>query len=84
MATKQEIREYFARFGKKGGQARARNMTSEQRSEAARKAVEARWAKAEKKLHGSMVKLDSAIKDLQAARRANNHKRKLREQQSGK
>ena len=34
--------------GKKGGKARARNMTPEERSESARKAVQARWAKAKK------------------------------------
>ncbi len=31
--------------GSKGGKARAKNMTAEQRSEAARKAAKARWAK---------------------------------------
>jgi hypothetical protein len=31
--------------GKKGGAARAANMTAKQRSEAARKAAQARWAK---------------------------------------
>jgi len=44
-----EFRAYFAKLGRKGGKlggtARAANMTPEQRSEAARKAVQARWAK---------------------------------------
>jgi hypothetical protein len=44
-----EVLEFFkrqgARGGKKGGTARAANMTPEQRSEAAREAVKARWAK---------------------------------------
>ena len=44
-----EFREYFSRLGKKGGSkgghARAAKMTKEQRSEASRKAVNARWAK---------------------------------------
>ena len=35
--------------GKKGGPARAANMTPEQRSESARNAVTARWAKAKQK-----------------------------------
>jgi len=35
-------------LGRKGGKARAQNLTPEQRSESARKAVEARWAKADK------------------------------------
>jgi hypothetical protein len=39
------VREYFAEFGKQGGKKRAANMTPEQRSEAARKAVLARWSK---------------------------------------
>lgn len=47
-----ELREYLAKLGKKGGKkggpARAAAMTPEQRSESARKAVQARWAKAEK------------------------------------
>jgi hypothetical protein len=34
--------------GKKGGPARAAKLTAEQRSESARKAVQARWAKAKK------------------------------------
>jgi len=34
------------RGGKIGGPARAANMTAQERSEAARKAVQARWAKA--------------------------------------
>lgn len=32
-------------LGRKGGQARAKNLTPEQRSESARQASEARWAK---------------------------------------
>jgi hypothetical protein len=44
-----EIRDYFVKMGKKGGasggQARAANMTPEQRTESARLAVNARWAK---------------------------------------
>jgi hypothetical protein len=45
---KKDIRQYFAKFGKQGGKARARKLTPEQRSEAARKAVQARWAKMDK------------------------------------
>ena len=44
-----DIREYFSKMGKKGGpkggHARAAKLTPEQRSESARKAVQARWAK---------------------------------------
>jgi len=48
----QELRDYLAKLGKKGGKkggpARAAAMTPEQRSESARKAVNARWKKAAK------------------------------------
>jgi len=37
-------------LGRKGGKATAQSRTAEQRSEAARRAVEARWAKAKKTL----------------------------------
>jgi hypothetical protein len=47
------IRAYFVRKGKEGGKlggaARAANMTPEERSESARKAVLARWAKFKRK-----------------------------------
>ena len=43
--TRKEIREYFAKFGRKGGQATARKLTPEQRKASARKAALARWAK---------------------------------------
>jgi hypothetical protein len=45
----EDVREYFVKMGRKGGKiggsARAANMTQEERTEAARKAVLARWAK---------------------------------------
>jgi hypothetical protein len=66
MATKQEIRDYFAKFGKEGGQTRAKNMTAQQRADAARKAVEARWAKRRKLVdeitEGSKQLLDVTVK----------------------
>lgn len=37
--------KYAVALGRKGGTARAKNMTAKKRSEAARKAVLARWAK---------------------------------------
>jgi hypothetical protein len=40
------FRKQGAKGGKKGGAARAANMTPEQRSEAARNAVKARWDRA--------------------------------------
>jgi hypothetical protein len=43
-----ELREYLAKLGRKGGlkggKARAANLTPEERSESARRAVQARWA----------------------------------------
>ena len=45
MALSKEAREFFAKEGRKGGKSRAQKMTPEERSESARKAVEARWAK---------------------------------------
>jgi hypothetical protein len=44
-----EFRDYLAKIGRKGGKVggakRAANMTPEERSEASRKAVQARWDK---------------------------------------
>ena len=44
-----DIRAYFSKIGKKGGKlggkARAANLTAHERTESARKAVQARWAK---------------------------------------
>jgi hypothetical protein len=55
MATKTlppEVREFFVKMGRKGGKLggsiRAANLTAAQRSESARKAVQARWAKKKK------------------------------------
>jgi hypothetical protein len=49
-----DFREYLAKIGKKGGlkggPARAAKLTPEQRSESARNAIRARWAKKKKAL----------------------------------
>jgi len=42
------MREAGKFFGREGGKARAKNLSPEQRSEGARRAVQARWAKAKK------------------------------------
>jgi len=39
---------YAVEFARKGGEARAKKLTEEQRTESARKAAKARWAKAKK------------------------------------
>jgi len=41
--------QHAVALGRKGGQKRAKNLTAEQRSEGARKAVLARWAKVKAK-----------------------------------
>jgi hypothetical protein len=47
--AEQSVKEYLARIGRKGGlkggKARARKLSPEKRSEIARKAAKARWAK---------------------------------------
>ena len=53
MPSKQEIRAYFAKFGKQGGKARAAKMTPEERAESARKASQARWDKRKSKTSGN-------------------------------
>lgn len=49
MALTKEAREFFVKHGRKGGKAYAKNSTPEQRKAAARRAAQARWAKAKKK-----------------------------------
>jgi hypothetical protein len=48
-----EVRDFFVKMGRRGGKLggaiRASTMTPEERSESARRAVQARWAKARKK-----------------------------------
>jgi len=41
-----EFRKYLASLGRKGGKARTQKMTPKERKELARKAAQARWAKA--------------------------------------
>ena len=52
MKLPKNLRAYLATLGRKGGlkggKARAARMTAKERTEAARKAVQARWAKAKK------------------------------------
>jgi hypothetical protein len=62
MVTKSEIRDYFAKFGKQGGKTRAKNMTPEQRSEASRKASEARWAR----IDASLKKTEKNLAKMKA------------------
>jgi hypothetical protein len=71
MTTKAEIRDYFAKFGKQGGKKRAQNMTPEERKAAARKAVEARWAKQKaelRELTAEITKRSTALEKKATAR----------------
>jgi len=52
MTKKKEKDPNAVALGRKGGKARLQKMTPEQRSELARKAVSARWAKAKKDKSG--------------------------------
>lgn len=45
MARKSVLSQHLSRLGKKGGKATAEKLTPEQRSQSARKAAVARWAK---------------------------------------
>jgi hypothetical protein len=45
MKLPDEVREFFRRQGRIGGKTRAQNLTAEERSQGARRAVQARWAK---------------------------------------
>jgi len=47
-AKKKAISELARTLGRLGGLARAKNLSAEQRREAARKAVQARWRRAKK------------------------------------
>ena len=53
-------------FARMGGKARARKLTKQQRSDAARKAVEARWARIDK----SMAKTEAILDSLEQKSRA--------------
>jgi hypothetical protein len=53
-------------LGRKGGHARAKKLSPEQRSEAARKAVEARWAKTEKLVAEITVGTKALVKKVKA------------------
>jgi hypothetical protein len=45
MATKKRVLVDLVEVGRKGGEARAKKLSAKQRSESARKAAKARWAK---------------------------------------
>jgi hypothetical protein len=63
-------------LGRRGGKARVQNQTAEQRSESARRAAEARWAKTEKLVAGITSGTKELLKKTQAAARARTKKAK--------
>ena len=58
------LSEHLSRLGKKGGKARAQNMTREERAEAARKAVQARWKKQDERLQTVVDEITVGTKAL--------------------
>jgi hypothetical protein len=56
-------------LGRRGGKATAENRTAEQRSEAARKAVQARWAKADELLN-KLKRSESALLSARIQKRS--------------
>ena len=56
--------------GKKGGPARGAKLTPEQRSESARKAVQARWAKSKKRNDHTILKREVDVKTLDTSKKA--------------
>lgn len=58
---------YASQFARKGGQARARKLTPEERSESARKAVEARWAKTRKLVDEISTGTEALLRKSKAA-----------------
>jgi len=60
---------YATQFARKGGEARAKKLTAEERSESARKAVEARWAKQKIELKKLTKEITEGTKALLAKTR---------------
>lgn len=70
------LSEHLSRLGKKGGKARAKNMTAQQRKEAARKAVEARWARTKKKIDSLTEQTQTLERKVKANSEAREAKQK--------
>ena len=60
---------YATQFARKGGEARAKKLSAEERSESARKAVEARWAKQKIELKKLTEEITEGTKALLAKTR---------------
>ncbi len=59
---------YATQFARKGGHARAKKLTAQQRKESARKAAQARWAK---KMDGLVKEITEGTKELLKTAQAN-------------
>jgi hypothetical protein len=75
MASKQEIRDYFAKFGRKGGKATAKKMTPEERTEKMRRAAQARWAKEKQQIETSLHEINDTTERLEQAAQARRAKK---------
>jgi hypothetical protein len=60
---------YATQFARKGGEARAKKLTAQERSESARKAVQARWAKQKVELEKLTKEITEGTKALLAKTR---------------
>ena len=69
------LSEHLSRLGKRGGRARAKRMTAEERSQSARIAAEARWAKL-KALADQITEGTKALEDKVRKREAHRAKKK--------
>jgi len=75
MVSKQEIRDYFAKFGRKGGKATAKKMTPEERTEKMRRAAQARWAKEKQQIETSLHEINDTTERLEHAAQARRAKK---------
>jgi DNA-binding transcriptional ArsR family regulator len=69
------LSEHLSRLSKRGGRARAKRMTAEERSQSARIAAEARWAKL-KALADEITEGTKALEDKVRKREAHRAKKK--------
>jgi hypothetical protein len=60
---------YATQFARKGGEARAKKLTAQERSESARKAVQTRWAKQKAELEKLTQEITGGTKALLAKTR---------------
>ena len=65
-----EITAYLAKIGRKGGKRRVQNQTPEQRTESARNAAQARWAKNERRITAALKEIAEGTKVLLKKSRA--------------